>query len=131
MFNQLNLDQIKTLIYIIDYLHVFLTGLVIIIFFLTFKFKQIWQFYLILGIFFLQQAILNGCFLSFIQNELARPLGYQSINNQFMFGYYNGQYLTYFRVLAGILGTFYLYMSYWCVSNKIRHIRDTSLNKEN
>jgi hypothetical protein len=129
MFNQLNLDQIKTLFYIIDYLHVFLTGLVIIIFFLTFKFKQIWQFYLILGIFFLQQAILNGCFLSFIQNELAVPLGYQSINNQFMFGYYNGQYLTYFRVLSGILGTFYLYMSYWCVSNKIRHILDTSLNK--
>jgi hypothetical protein len=123
MFNALNLDQIKTLFYIVDYLHVFLTGLVIIIFFLTFKFKQIWQFYLILSIFFLQQAILNGCFLSSIQNELANPIGYPKLNNQFMFGYYNGEYLTYFRFLAGILGAFYLYMSYWCLSNKIKSLK--------
>jgi hypothetical protein len=123
MFNALNLDQIKTLFYIVDYLHVFLTGLVIIIFFLTFKFKQIWQFYLILSIFFLQQAILNGCFLSSIQNELANPIGYPKLNNQFMFGYYNGEYLTYFRFLAGILGAFYMYMSYWCLINKIKSLK--------
>jgi hypothetical protein len=123
MFNKLSLEQIKTLFYIIDYLHVFLTGVIIIIFFLTFKFKQIWQFYIVLGIFFLQQALLNGCFLSSIQNELADPIGYPKINNQFMFGYYSGEYSIYFRLLTALLGAFYLYMSYWCLSNKIKSLK--------
>jgi hypothetical protein len=120
MLNNLSLEQIRFLYYLTNYLHVFATGIVIIVFVLTFIYRQIWQFYLVLGLFFLQQAILNGCISSNIQNQLAQPLGYDSINNQFMFGYYNGQYLTYFRVLAGILGTFYLYVSYWCLSNKIK-----------
>jgi hypothetical protein len=123
MLNNLSLDQIRFLYYLTNYLHFFATGIVIIVFVLTFIYRQVWQYYLVLGLFFLQQAILNGCISSYIQNQLAQPLGFDSINNQFMFGYYNGQYLTYFRVLAAALGTFYMYVAYWCLSNKIKSLK--------
>ncbi len=115
MINNLNLDQIRFLFYTTSYLHDFITGIVILAFILTFIFKRIWQLYLILGLFFLQQAIFDGCILSYAQNHLAQPLGIAQINNQFMFGLYNGQYLGYYRILSFILGLFYLYMCYWCI----------------
>jgi hypothetical protein len=103
----MTISNIDFLYNIINYIHVLITGIIILAFLSNFYFRKN-ILYLICSIFLLQQIYFNGCFFINIQNELGQPLGKEMIKNQFLFGFFEGDSLIYFKLIFGILALLYL-----------------------
>ena len=114
--NNLSLDQITLLYYAVRYTHIILTYLVVISLAIVLIRSKFWQLYFVVGIFLIQQCLLDGCFLSNFENSLGNPIGKEQIPNLFMLGIFENNtflfYKDFIRLFLLMIGFAYCYLGY-------------------
>jgi hypothetical protein len=99
----IGLESLWFIYHYVNTVHVVITVFIVMAIFLIIQGYRVPQINFIVGISLLQQAILNGCFLTEIQNKLSTSLGINKIDNLFLFGIFDGNNLWIYRIIIGII----------------------------